>query len=244
MKSNVTAAFVRVLRAGVFSGIVAGLSGCAHQVYNVKVDAIQNPEVAAGFSYRLVDREAARATIDPHHAAAMDVVRVALSMRGMYEAPDPAQAEVEVVVDYGVGPQRLKVQDYDLGWEPSVERAPLALVPLRKPDGSIGYAAIPAERLDFDGTYRGIPVLRGVYVFEKFLSITACETAVAAGPKRRPVEAWQVHARLEDPGDSLDGYLPILAGAAADYLGTQSDGQQALRLRGDSPLVAEIAASR
>jgi hypothetical protein len=83
-----------------------------------------------------------------------------------------------------------------------------------------------------------------VYVFEKFLSITACETAVAAGPKRRPVEAWQVHARLEDPGDSLDGYLPILAGAAADYLGTQSDGQQALRLRGDSPLVAEIAASR
>ncbi len=244
MKSNVTAAFVRVLRAGLLSGVLAGLSGCAHQVYNVKVDAIHNPQVATGFSYRLVDREAARAQVDPDHASVMGLVRAALATRGMYEAPDPALAEVEVIVDYGVGPQRLRIENCDPGWEPSAARAPLALVPVRKPDGSLGYAAIPAERLDFDGTYQGVPVLRGVHVFEKFLSITARETEQAAGRPGRPAEAWQVHARLEDPGDSVHGYLPILAGAAADYLGTQSDGQQALRLRDDSPVVAQVAGAR
>lgn len=244
MKSSVASVLVRVLSTGVFAVLFAGLSGCSSAVYDVKVDAIQNPEVATGFSYRIVDKDGARVAADPYHVEAMEVVRAALAGRGMYESIDPAEAEVEVIVDYGVGPQRIKVENFDPRFEPTVSRAPLALLPVRKADGSIGYAAIPAEKLDIDGTYRGLPVLRGAHVYEKYLTITARETSAWVGGARKPVEAWQVQATVEDQADRLEGYLPVLAGAVVDYLGTNTEKKQRLRLRGDSEVVAFVKGSR
>jgi hypothetical protein len=244
MKSSVSPALVRVLSAGLLAALVAGLSGCAHQVYNVKIDAIQNPEVSVGYSYRIVARDAARAQNDPQHAEAVSLVKAALAGRGMYEATDPSRAEVDVFVEFGVGPQRLKIVPFDPGWEPSVARAPLAIVPIRKADGSIGYGAVPAEQLDMDGTLNGLPVLRGAHVFEKYLTITAREAATAIRSGRKPAEAWQVQVSVEDMKDSLDGYLPVLAGAAADYLGTSTGKSERLRLRDDAEIVAFVKSGR
>ena len=244
MKSNVSSAFVRVLPAGVLLLVVAGLSGCSSNVYNVKVDAIQNPEVSIGYSYRIVPASTPALGTDMRQVEAVEVVKSALACRGMYEAPDPARAEVEVFVRYGVGPQRLKVESSDLAWQPTVARAPLALVPLRMADGSVRYAAIPAEKLDCDGTYRGVHVLRGSRVCEKYLTLSAREAPGAVGQGRRPAEAWQVHVSVEDGADSLDGYLPILAEAAIDYLGTNSDGRERVVLREDAPMIAMARAGR
>lgn len=244
MKLPVSSALVRVLSAGLFAALVAGLSGCAHQVYNVKVDAIQNPEISTGYSYRIVARDAARAQNDPRHTEAVSLVKAALAGRGMYEAADPSRAEVEVFVDCGVGPQRLKLVPFDAGWEPSVARAPLAIIPIRKADGSTSYAAVPAEQLDLDGTLNGLPVMRGAHVFEKYLTITAREAAVAVRGARKPAEAWQVQVSVEDMKDTLDGYLPILAGAAADYLGTSTGKSERLRLRDDAEIVAFVKSER
>lgn len=238
MHSIVSSALNRVLPAGLFAALVVGLSGCAHQVHNVKVDAIQNPEVVIGYSYRIVERDAARAELDERHDEAVSVVKAALDARGMYEARDPGTAEVEVIIDYGIGPRRLKVHNYHEGMEPTVARAPLAIVHVQQRDGRIGYAAFPAEKLDVDGTYRGLPVMRGAHVFEKYLLIQARETPAAVGPLRKPQEAWQVQARVEDMSESLDGYLPVLAGAAANYLGSSTEKQQRLRLGEDAPVVA------
>lgn len=244
MKSIVSSALSRVLSAGLLAALVAGLSGCAHQVYNVKVDAIQNPEISLGYSYRIVTRGATSALADPQQAEAVALVKTALAGRGMYEAIDPAKAEVEVFVDFGVGPQRLKIVPSEPGWEPTLARAPLAIVPLRKPDGSVGYAAVPAEQLDMDGTLQGLPVLRGAHVFEKYLTITARETPAAIVGARKPAEAWQVQVSVEDMKDSLAGYLPVLAGAAAEYLGTSTGGSQRLRLRDDAEIVAFVQNGR
>ncbi len=244
MKSNVLSALVRVLPAGLCAALVAGLSGCANQVYNVKVDAIQNPEITTGYSYRILDKDAARASADPRHAEAVQLVKTALAGRGMYEAPKAIDAEVEVIVDYGVGPQRLKIENYDPQFDPSITRAPLAIVAMRKPDGTVSYAAFPAERLDVDGTYRGMPVMRGAHVYEKYLTITARETAVSVGGRRKPAEAWQVEASVEDKKDSLEGYLPVLVGAAADYLGTNTEKHQRMKLDKDAEVVAFVKSGR
>ncbi|MBE2212468.1 MAG: hypothetical protein IAE82_01250 [Opitutaceae bacterium] len=240
MKLSVSPASVRVLSAGLLAALVAGLSGCASQVYNVKVDAIQNPEVVPGYSYRITAKEAVRGMSDPRQTEAVALVKTALAGRGMYEAPDPAQAEVEIVINYGVGPQRLRIEPYDPGWEPSMARAPLAIIPVRKADGTVSYAAVPAEQLDVDGTLNGLPVLRGSHVFEKYLSITARETPVAVHGGRKPAEVWQVQVSVEDMKDSLEGYLPVLAGAAADYLGTSTGKSERVRLRDSDEIVAFV----
>lgn len=244
MKSNVSSASVRVLRSGVFAALVAGLSGCAHSVHHVKVDAIQNPDVQAGYAYRIVDKTVARGGLDACHDEAISAVKAALEARGMYEAPDPARAEVEVLVDYGVGPRRLKIQNYERGMVPTLARAPLAILPLRQPNGAISLAAVSADQLDMDGTLHGVPVLRGSHVFEKFLLISARETEHATGPTRKPAEAWQVQVTVEDATDTLDGYLLVLAGAAAEYLGASTDERQHVRLRGSEATVALAKSTR
>ncbi len=245
MKSIVSsAALNRVLPAGLLAVLVAGLSGCSSQVYNVKVDAIQNPEIATGYSYRIVTTPSVGSEPEARRMEAEVLVKTALAGRGMYEAPDPSQAEVEVIVDFGVSPQRLKVINYDPGFEPTVARAPLALFPVRRPDGSVGYVAVGADQLDVDGTLQGVRVLRGVYVCEKFLTISARETPAVVHGARKPAEAWQVQASVEDASDSLDGYLPVLAGAAADYLGTNTGSSQRLRVREDAEIVAFVKSGR
>lgn len=243
MSSNVASAVCRVLSAGAFAALVAGLSGCAHQVYNVKIDAIQNPEVATGFSYRIVDKVAGEHSPDPRHDEAVGAVRFALASRGLYEAPDPARAELEVSVEYGMGPQRLKLERPTPGLPPTAASAPLALVPVRLANGSTSYAAISADKLDADGTYRGMSVIRGAYVCDKFLFISARVTPFAAGPGRETAEAWQVQVTVEDTADSLDGYIPILAEAATDYLGTSTAKREHVKLRAED-MIALARADR
>jgi len=210
----------------------------------VKVDAIVNPEVSTGYSYRILTRDAAGALVQAEQGEAVELVKTALAGRGMYEAPEASQAEVEVVVACGVGPQRLKVEPFDPGWEPSLARSPLAIIPLRKADGTVTYAAVDAKKLDLNGTLNGMPVLRGSHVYEKYLTVTARETPAAVHTGRKPAEAWQVQVTIEDMQDTLAGYLPVLAGAAADFLGTTTDGAQRLRLRDDSEIVAFVKSGR
>lgn len=208
--------------------LVALLGGCA-QVYDVKVDAMQNKEVQPGHSYRLVAKNGARAESDPNVERARAMVGKALSGHGMYEAEKPEDAEVVVEVDYDVGARRVVVQTV-----PSLEER----VPLVGPRGEI----MPNRPILIgDGSTPEV-VARSVY--EKTLTIVAREGPAARqdGSERPPRELWRVEVRVDDEKDSVDKVLPVMVGAAVDHIGTDSATQQVKRVSEDAEPVNFVKA--
>ncbi|MBE2212467.1 MAG: hypothetical protein IAE82_01245 [Opitutaceae bacterium] len=199
---------------GLLASVV--LAGCA-QVYDVKVDALQNPEIQSGHSYRLVTKAQGGAP-DGNQQRAETMVRKALAGHGMYESEDPEKAEVTVEVAYEVGPKRVVVQPVD----------PMA--------GTIADPMLPSDRRiirDASGrpialTDNSAVILREVY--EKKLTIVAREGPAAETGERPPRELWRVEVKVDDEKDTVDEVLPVLVGAAVDHIGTDSATQQTKRV--------------
>lgn len=190
------------------------LAGCA-QVYDVKVDALQNPEVQPGNSFRIVVKEQGDAGSERSQERAVTLVRNALSGHGMYEAENPDDAEVIVEVDYDVGPQRTVVESED----PMLGLDTPATARVRGPYGT----PMITER------YPSTVITRQVY--EKKLTIVARESRRAAdGTERAPRELWRVEVKVDDEKDKVDDVLPVLVGAAVDHIGTDSATQQTKRI--------------
>jgi hypothetical protein len=188
-------------------------SGCA-RVYDVKVDALRNPEVQPGHSYRITVKDHGRQTEEREQQRAAALVRQALAGHGMFEAENPDDAEVAVEVDYEVGPQR-RVTETD----------PVA-------DQYVLY-----DR--YGGRIPAHPVItsevRVRTVYEKKLTIVARENGSSTdGKERPPRELWRVEVRVDDGNDSVDEVLPVLVGAAVDHIGTDSAQAQNKRISDDS----------
>ncbi|MNC94403.1 hypothetical protein D3C83_112470 [compost metagenome] len=60
-----------------------------------------------------------------------------------------------------------------------------------------------------------------VIVYEKFLKVSARENKEAT-EGRAPAEVWSVNVSAEDKSQELRKYIPILASATADYIGTNT----------------------
>lgn len=204
------------------------MAGCA-RVYDVKVDAMQNPEVPSGHSYRLVTKPTGGGGEEASQQRAEKMVRKALSGHGMYEAESPEKAEVTVEIAYDVGPKRVVVQPVD----------PMA--------GTMADPVLPADRRvirDAAGqpigvTDRSAVVLREVY--EKKLTIVAREGPAANdGSERPPRELWRVEVKVDDEKDRVDEVLPVLVGAAVDHIGTDSMSQQTKRVSDKSEPVSFV----
>ena len=216
----------RPFRGLVLSGVCCAAvllgAGCA-RVYDVKVDAMQNPEIQSGHSYRLNAKNPGRAASDPNYERAIGMVRKALAGHGMYEADRPEDAEVAVEIAYEVGPRRVVAQEVD----------PLV--------AGVGSPMLPSDRRVVRDAY-GNPVrttdssavvLREVY--EKKLTIVAREGRPSDdGKERPPRELWRVEVKVDDESDSVDSVLPVLVGAAVDHIGTDSASQQTKRVAEDS----------
>ena len=189
------------------------LAGCA-QVYDVKVDAMQNREVQPGHSFRIVVKEQGGAS-EKSQERAVALVRNALSGHGMYEAEKPEDAEVVVEVDYDVGPRRTVVQSE----EPMLGLDTPATARMRGPYGT----PMITER------YPSAVITRQVY--EKKLTIVARESRRATdGTERAPRELWRVEVKVDDEKDRVDDVLPVLVGAAVDHIGTDSATQRTKRV--------------
>ncbi len=184
-----------------FAACALLLAGCA-RVYDVKVDAMRNPEVHPGHSYRITVKDHGREVGDAKQQRAAALVRKALAGHGMYEAEDPADAEVSVEVDYAVGAQRTVAQS----------------------------TPVDDQYYIFDrygGRIPSRPVLTSEVtvqtVYEKKLTIVARENVPPEdGRERPPRELWRVEVRVDDAKDSVDEVLPVLVGAALDHIGTDS----------------------
>ncbi|MGH8016808.1 MAG: hypothetical protein ACREIA_00715 [Opitutaceae bacterium] len=236
------------LRTVVLLLAVAGAffsAGCT-RTYNVKVDAIHNPSVVGGHSYKIVPRQQGFEERDPDYAQAVALLKNALGGRGMYEAPNPDEAEVIVEVDYGVGPLRTEIQT-ERGMMPMSTASAVVqqqMNPHRRygrmgpnsvilPDGRIAEPIVEED------------TVRAKQVYDKHLSISAREVAVDEnGVKSTGKELWRVEVEVEDKKDDMAEALPILVGAASDYIDANTGSQQVIRVSEDAESVVFVKGTR
>lgn len=206
-------------------------SGCTAS-YRVKVDSISHPQPPNVLSYRIrsVNPNADEGSL--RHQEATEYIRTALSAKGMYEAPDIGSADMVVEIDYGVEPPRVVME--------RSTRPVYAQV-----GGGVRYdtVAIGTDKAG-NPVYRTVPVyeptrtemvgyqdmMTPVALYEKYLRISARENREME-EGRPPAEIWSVHVTSEDESDDLRKYLPILASASMEYIGTDTGTQQTIKLK-------------
>ncbi len=218
------------------------LGGCT-TTYQVQVDAISQstPAATAAQSYEIkstnprVDEDSLR------YKEVANYVKTALSGRGMYEAPDGATADVVVAVDYGMESPRVK---YETETYPIYAQVGGGVryvqMPVTDPNGRVvGYQTVAVydpPRTEIIGYEEQV---KPVIVYEKYLKISARENKEAV-EGRAPSEVWSVNVSAEDESKDLRKYLPILASATADYIGTNTQEQKPVRIKEDDEVVGFI----
>lgn len=229
-------------RIALLSGFALLLGGCT-TTYQVQVDAISQatPAAASAQSYEIQSNDP---RVDPEslrHKEVASYVKTALSGKGMYEAPPGVKADVVVIVDYGMEPPRVKYE---------TETFPI----FAQVGGGVRYVQMPVT--DRNGRvvgYQTVAVydpprteiigyeeqVKPVIVYEKYLKISARENREAT-EGRPPAEVWSVNVSAEDESKDIRKYLPILASATADYIGTNTQEQKPVKIKEGDEVVGFI----
>lgn len=202
--------------------------------YRVKVDALAKPKAEDAIAYRI---RTSNPSLDPtslRHKEAEKFVRTALSGRGLYEAPKPEMADIIIDLDYGVS-------------EPKVSQEMRSEPIYRTIPGRV-YTAVVQVGTDKNGspiyatqTYQDPPSTEylgdreytvTVVNYEKYLRMTAREnkTANDSGP---PAEIWAMDITSEGESRDMRKYIPVLAAASIEYIGKDTRGQKAIKLKDD-----------
>lgn len=229
-------------RIALLSTLALVMGGCT-TTYQVQVDAISQatPAAAAAQSYEIkstnprVDEDSLR------YKEVAGYVKTALSGKGMYEAPAGAKADVVVNVDYGMEPPRVK---YETETYPIFAQVGGGVryvqMPITDRNGRIiGYQTVAVydpPRTEIIGYEEQV---KPVIVYEKYLKISARENAEAQ-EGRPATEVWSVNVSAEDESKDIRKYLPILASATADYIGTNTQEQKPVKIKEDDEVVGFI----
>ncbi|HEX9782890.1 MAG TPA: hypothetical protein VGA56_09215 [Opitutaceae bacterium] len=224
-------------------------TGCA-RTYDVNVNAIHDPSVVGGKSYRIMSRQPGLEEGDPNYSQAVELVKNALGGHGMYEAPNPENAEVIVLVDYGVGPVRTEIET-----ERDISSSSSSIDPMMGAGGIRGMGRRvdpimdPNSVLLPSGRVARVLVpeetVRVKQVYDKHLSISAREAKVdPAGTQRTGKELWRVDVTVEQGKDDMVEVLPVLAAAVSDYIETDTGSRQSIRIAEDSPSVVFVKGER
>lgn len=218
--------------------LLGALLGACQTTHKIEVDALSRPEMAGNTSYRLVVTNPEIDTGSLRHREAVGYIKKALAAKGMYEAPDPAAADMAVTIDYGISPPKSRVEE-------------VSHAEFRRQPGSV-YTAVIRVGTNAAGqpVYQNVVVQepdRYVYAgdsvqqvtivtYEKHLSLSARENKPNAdnGPAQ---EVWTVDLRSEGSNRDLRKTLPVLAGAAIDYIGKETNGPQTVKLKEDDGAV-------
>lgn len=212
-------------------GVLLAASGCATS-YDVKVDAITQPKPKeAAASYRIKNKNPTTEEDNLRYKEATNYVKTALSGHGMYEAPEDAVPDVIVEIEYGVE-------------APSVRMERTSVPIYSQSGGGVKYNPLPVPIANGSVLQRTIPVydapdsqlvgyqevVTPVAVYEKFLHISARENK----PKTdgaTPTEIWSVNTTLEDESKDIRKYLPLLASASMESIGTDTGSRKTIKLK-------------
>lgn len=230
----------RWLGGWVLAVLALAAAGCAN-TYSFKVDAMRNPELpAAGQSYRLVSGDPAVKESDLQFKETATYVKAALSGQGLYEAPDPAEADLIVEVAFGMGPPTTEFRTVTEPIMADVGGGVRYVTQVvRNPDGSTSVIRVPVvepSRRQVVG-YSDRTLAETTY--EKYLRVTASD-ARERNTDETPVQVWSVAVRNQDTSDDLRKYLPLMTAAALPVLGQQTEGQQEVTLKEEDAAVAFV----
>ena len=223
----------RVDRCRLVSLMAAGLlfAGCA-TTYEVKVDSLAKPKAEDAISYEIKNRNPLLADDSLRYKEAANMVKTALSGKGMYEAPPNTKPDVVVDLDYGVGPPQMKKETVS---EPVYITVPGQIRTERVQVGTDSqgrpiYQTITVQdppTTEFAGFREYIVT---VVVYEKYLKMSARENkeAVEGRPQQ---EVWTVDVTSEGESRDIRKNLPVLVAASIDYIGKDTQGQKTIRIK-------------
>jgi hypothetical protein len=215
-------------------------AGCKSSTYLVQVDAISQtgqgtPPTAEPKSYRVRSHNPNVADDSLRYHEVSAYIKTALSGKGLYEAPSAETADLIIDIDYGMETPRMKYQ--------TVTKPIIVITagqpkpqPDRSPGGSRAFLPINGSTGMPMGKIAGWQEeAEPVVVYEKYLKVSARENREAVEGRAAP-EVWSVNVSAEDPSNELRKYLPILASATADYIGTNTRQEKAVSIseNGDS----------
>lgn len=225
-------------RAGaLLGGALFLLAGCNTTTYVLQVDAISQtaqtaqatPPAKAPQSYRVRARNPNMPEENLRYREVSDYVKTALSGKGMYEAPSIETADVIIEIDYGMESPRMKYEAVTKPIMQMQEGIPQReIVPVgSNADGSTKYKVIRVPGLQSMKIVGWKEEIEPIIVYEKFLKVSARENREAT-EGRPPPEVWSVNVSAEDQSNELRKYMPILASATADYIGTNTKQEKAV----------------
>ncbi len=216
------------------------LSGCASS-YEVKVDSLAKPKAESGISYEIKNRNPLVADDSLRYKEAANMVKTALSGKGMYEAPLNTKPDIVVDLDYGVGPPQMRRETVS---EPVYITIPGQIRTERVQVGTDSqgrpvYQTITVQdppTTEFAG-FREYVVT--VVVYEKYLKLSARENKEQA--EGRPLqEVWTVDVTSEGESRDIRKNMPVLVAASIDYIGKDSQGQKTIRIKDNSSDIAFV----
>lgn len=184
-----------------------GMSAC-QKTYEVKVDGIKDHRytfpVGTPYVLLLPPKGMVDETFDREKAESM--IKTALSVQGFYPVERLEDAELVVTVEYGLSPGRVSFREKQTLNVPVTSRTQL------------GYRRFPGI----------VPVSDRELVPE--MVQTKYITFSARDPERmdrtgKPTEVWNLVVKVEDAGEDLQKYMPVLLAASMNYLGKNTGKQ-------------------
>lgn len=210
------------LRLALLGLIALGLTGCEEN-YAVKVDAIHDKRVRlpAGTSYKLIIPPEGAVAGDYDPAETTRMLKSALAARGYFPVDSVSAADVVVTVEVGRTAGRVSFREREV------------MTPVSDLYGS-DYRRFPGI----------IPVAMKTEIVPEVVS-TKYLTLSARNPGRtdengNPPEVWNIVVKVEDAGESLVEYLPVLTAAAMNYLGENTGQQIEVKLGPESEAVQYV----
>ena len=232
----------RIMPLRVLALTAAGmlLASCA-TTHQVKIDSLAKPDAAASISYELKNKNPLVADDSLRYKEAANLVRTALSGRGLYEAPPNVKPDLVVDMDYGVGPPQMKKETVS---EPVYITIPGQIRTERVQVGTDSqgrpiYQTITVQdppTTEFAGFREYIVT---VVVYEKYLKLSAKENATPV-EGRPPQEVWTVDVTSEGESRDIRKNLPVLVAASIDYIGKDSQGQKTIRIKDSNSDIAFV----
>lgn len=179
---------------------LAALAGASE--HRIKIDAIHNPPPSGRefFAYE-ISPGAFSDDDPPEYRDAVQLIRVALSGCGLYEAPAGVMPELSIEVDCGVTAPRTIVKS--------------RTVPVVTPPR--GNQLLGTTPFTYATTKSRVTICL------KYLMVTA-------RPHGSTATVWRVQAALDDESTELDPNLALLAAAVMNHVGYDTRGTRTMTL--------------
>lgn len=234
----------KFLRNAAFGLSVALLLQACTTTYEMQVDAIKNPQSVDpdADSYVLIPRDPAQDTNDLRYQETAGWIKTALSAKGMYEALDPLDADMVIEVDYGMEPPRQEVRifevpEYRTIRGPGYYTTQQVFNPQTNTTTTVRVYVPGPVSTELVGYSQQT---RTIVINEKYMVLTAKQNKLAESGDSPAAELWSVTVKNEDESNDLREYLPIMASAATDYIGEDTEKATTVRLKSDDEVIGFV----